>query len=161
MRAIRIANLADLIRPAQLPPRYWIYALLAAVGAGLLVGIPTAIVPNPVFERMVPAGPFDYFFWILTSILLGLVGATYLVGASEGQAAAENQLAGGGILSVLAVGCPVCNKIAVLALGMSGALTYFAPIQPLIGLVSVGLLLYALRLRLRSLAGICPIPSPA
>lgn len=158
MRAIRFANSPSLIQAAQLPARYWSYSLLGAVGAGLLVGIPTAIIPNPVFERMVPTGPFDYFFWVVTSLLLGLVGATYFVGTGEGQAV-ENQIAGGGVLSFLAVGCPVCNKIAVLALGMSGALTYFAPIQPIIGVVSVGLLLYSLRLRLRSLAGICPLPS--
>jgi hypothetical protein len=49
------------------------------------------------------------------------------------------------LLSVLAIGCPVCNKLVVLALGVGGALTYFAPVQPILGFLSVGLLAYALR----------------
>ena len=49
---------------------------------------------------------------------------------------------------VFAVGCPVCNKLVALALGAGGALTYFGPTQPVLGLLSVGLLLYALRERL-------------
>ena len=35
------------------------------------------------------------------------------------------------LLAFLAVGCPLCNKVVVLLLGASGALTYFEPIQPL------------------------------
>jgi hypothetical protein len=55
---------------------------------------------------------------------------------------------GGGLLSVFAIGCPICNKLVVLALGASGAFAYFALIQPILGQLSVGLLLYALRVRL-------------
>jgi hypothetical protein len=54
----------------------------------------------------------------------------------------------GAFLSFLAVGCPVCNKIALVALGYSGALQYFAPVQPYLALIGVGLLMYALRKRL-------------
>ncbi len=49
------------------------------------------------------------------------------------------------MLSVLAIGCPVCNKLVVLALGAGGALTHFAPVQPILGFLSLGLLAYALR----------------
>jgi hypothetical protein len=54
------------------------------------------------------------------------------------------------------VGCPACNKIAVLLLGVSGALNLWAPIQPLVGVASVGLLAWALQ---RRLAGerACPV----
>lgn len=38
----------------------------------------------------------------------------------------------------------------VLALGVGGASAYFAPVQPLLRILSLGLLLYALRLRLLS-----------
>ena len=37
----------------------------------------------------------------------------------------------------LAIGCPVCNKIALVLLGTSGAMTVFAPLQPVIGAVSL------------------------
>ena len=140
----------------QLPVQYWLLAVPSTIAAGVLTGIPTAIIPNPLFTRMVPAGPLNYAFWAVTSVLLGLVVATYFT-KSGAPMIGEGKVAGGGILSILAIGCPVCNKIVVLILGVSGALTYFAPLQPLIGLISVALLVYALRLRLRQMRGVCPV----
>jgi hypothetical protein len=37
----------------------------------------------------------------------------------------------------LAIGCPVCNRIALVLLGTSGALTVFAPLQPFLGAASL------------------------
>jgi hypothetical protein len=37
----------------------------------------------------------------------------------------EHSTTVGSVLSFLAAGCPVCDKLVVLALGMSGAVTYF------------------------------------
>lgn len=148
--------MATLIREAYLPRRYWALVVPATVIGALALGIPTAVIPNPIFTRQVPTRPLDYLFWAVSALLLGLIGASYLI-ERDGQVQLENKVAGGGLLSFLAIGCPVCNKLAVLALGASGALTYFAPIQPLIGLASVALLVYALRLRFQSLSGACPI----
>lgn len=150
--------MATRVNAAGLTVRYWLLVVPTTVVGGLVVGLPSAVIPNPLFTRMVPVRPLDYLFWIVTALLLGLVGATYLVGRDEDRAL-ENKVVGGGFLSILAVGCPICNKLVVLALGVSGALTYFAPIQPLIGLVSVALLAYALRLRFQALTGACPIRS--
>jgi hypothetical protein len=47
----------------------------------------------------------------------------------------------------------------VLALGASGALRLFAPIQPLLALASLGLVAWALWVRLGS-AVVCPLPPP-
>jgi hypothetical protein len=57
----------------------------------------------------------------------------------------------------LAIGCPVCNKIALILLGTSGALTIFAPLQPVIGAASLVLLAGTLawRFRLRARGGAC------
>ena len=55
---------------------------------------------------------------------------------------------GATLLSTFAVGCPVCNKLVVAVLGVSGALTYWAPTQPLLGVLSVGLLAAGLLIRL-------------
>ena len=65
---------------------------------------------------------------------------------------------GGSLLSLFAVGCPICNKLVVLAIGVNGALTWFAPIQPVLALVSVWLLAYALRSRARSLRACAVVP---
>ncbi|MEO7118143.1 MAG: hypothetical protein ABIZ34_04140, partial [Candidatus Limnocylindrales bacterium] len=61
----------------------------------------------------------------------------------------------GSIGSFLAIGCPICNKVIVGLFGLSGALTIFAPIQPLIGAASVALLAAGLALRLRDRARAC------
>lgn len=143
-------------QPRRLSWRYWFLVVPSTVAAGVAQGIPTAIIPNPLFIRMIPAGPWNYAFWVVTSILLGLIVATYLTKHND-PVLDEKKIASGGLLSVLAVGCPICNKLIVLALGVSGALTYFAPLQPLIGLASVALLVYALRLRLQQMSGVCPV----
>jgi len=60
------------------------------------------------------------------------------------------------VLSFLAVGCPVCNKLVVLAVGASGALSYWAPVQPFPAVASAGLLVFAVRQRLRGMKR-CPV----
>ena len=52
------------------------------------------------------------------------------------------------ILATFAVGCPICNKLVVAVLGVSGALTYWAPLQPVVGILSLLLLATGLLLRL-------------
>lgn len=113
------------------------------------VGIPTAIIPNPLFVRMIPPGPTNYAFWITPALLLGPLVATYVVPLRENHCSLSGRTTAGGFLSYLAVGCPVCNKVVVLLLGVGGALAYFQPIQPVLGAISVLLLGYALWLRLR------------
>ena len=96
-----------------------------------------------------------------TAVLSGLIFATYI---RTGAEPAERQLrisAGGGLLSMFAVGCPACNKIAVILLGLSGALHLWAPVQPVLGVASVSMLAWALRRRLAAERA-CPAqPQPA
>ncbi|WP_166822361.1 hypothetical protein [Brevibacterium limosum] len=85
-------------------------------------------------------------------------------GLSSGTEVASERRSGvlggvGGVLGWFAVGCPVCNKIALLALGYTGALTYFAPLQPILAAASVVLLLVAVIIRLKGQYS-CPLPSP-
>jgi len=54
----------------------------------------------------------------------------------------------GAVGAWFAIGCPVCNKIALLAFGYTGAIQYFGPIQPVLAIVSLGLLTVGLVLRL-------------
>ena len=62
---------------------------------------------------------------------------------------------GAGLASTFAVGCPVCNKIVVALVGVSGALRYFEPLQPVMGAVGVVLLAVMLVVRLRG-ETMCP-----
>src|SRR5919201_2032890 len=135
------------------------FTLLAAAGAGLLSlarGIPTALIPNPVFHRISEAGPSNYFFWASTSVVTGALLATYLMPRVVKDRAAEAGL-GGGFLAYLAVGCPLCNKAVVALLGASGAVTLFQPIQPVLGALGLLLASLALAVRLRSIRRGCRV----
>lgn len=140
--------------------RRFLLALLPATAlSAVAIGIPTDVIPNPLFTRMTPVRALDIVLLPLLSVALGALMATYALG-STGGARAGGSLAGGGLMASFAVGCPVCNKLVVLALGVSGALTYFEPVQPLLGLASLGVAIYALRRRLRALAAGCAVELP-
>lgn len=65
--------------------------------------------------------------------------------------------AGGGVLSFLAVGCRICNKIVVWLIGVSGALSFFAPVQPYLAVA--GLILFTVSLVVRRWRLVrCPVP---
>lgn len=138
--------------------RHYAVAPLAAAVWAILSGTPTDIIDTPLFVRMTPVEWWNYPFWVTGAVLVGLLAATYVPTAEVERldGAQGEKLLGGGILSVFAVGCPVCNKLVMLALGTGGATTYFAPLQPLLGFISVGLLLYALGARLVG-ATACPV----
>ena len=136
--------------------RVWIAAAMASVSA-LAIGLPTDVIPNPVFGRQgTPVEPWAIPVLAITAVLSGLLFATYF---QDGDTVATDESGGldrssrfgsfGGLLSFFAVGCPICNKVVVIALGTSGALTWFAPVQPYLGVVALGLLAWALRVRLR------------
>jgi hypothetical protein len=136
-----------------------VYALLAGISTALVIGIPTVLIPNPWFARMEPVRPQDYLFLAITVVLTATLAASYALPAA--CPLQEGKLAAGGFLSFIAVGCPVCNKVVVLALGASGAMSYFAPVQPFIALVSTALLGYAILLRYRAIRAARLTPAPA
>ncbi len=126
-------------------------ALAGAVGTALLVGIPTDVIPNPVFGRPVPVTWWSYPTLLVTALLGGLLLSTYVrTGNSEEASIDRPGRMGsvGGLLSFFAVGCPVCNKIVLVALGSSGAMNVFAPLQPLLAVASLLVMGVALRVRL-------------
>jgi hypothetical protein len=140
------------------PPRRWLVAAGIAVLTAVATGIPTDVIPNPLFGRDVPVTWWSYPVWAATAVLAGLVAATYVrdpVAPPRDQGA---RVAGvGGLLAFLAVGCPTCNKVAVLALGAGGATAYFGPAQPYLGVIGLLLLAGALVWRLRGLSA-CRVP---
>jgi hypothetical protein len=127
--------------------RRWTVA--AAVGAAtfLLLGLSTAVIPNPVFGRSIPPTGWSMEVLAVTSVLTGLLTATYVhTGRPDGL---DRRGAVGALLAYLAIGCPVCNKLALIALGWTGAIQIFAPAQPYLAAAGIGLLLWALAVRLR------------
>ena len=129
------------------PRRRWAVATFSAVAAGAFIGLSTAMIPNPLFGRAVPTTWWAWFSLVVTAGLSGLLAATYIRGATTAERASRTGLAGG-LLSYLAVGCPVCNKIVVIAIGASGAMTWFAPVQPALAIASLVFMVVAVRTRL-------------
>lgn len=152
--------------------RQVLVATFVAVGFGLLLGVVTVLIPNSFFARDIPPVWWNYPVWILTSLFSGMLAATYVrgwdieAGADEsidGRSDAADRRTGrfgvaGGLLAWFAVGCPVCNKLALLALGYSGAITWFAPVQPFLAIGALMLTTVALVWRLRGQVS-CPLPT--
>ena len=157
---------ASLARLRAWTPRRWRAAVLASVGAFLVLGLPTDLVPNPVFGRQIAAPGWTLPVLVVTAVLTGLLLATYVrEDAPADGSAAEGTLDGdqrratlGGFLSFLAIGCPTCNKLVLLALGSSGAITWFEPVQPVLAVAGVVLLAWALRRRLAGEVS-CAVPA--
>ena len=162
--------------------RQVVASLIGALAVALLIGFATVLIPNPVFGRDIPPVWWNYPVWIMTSLLSGMLIATYVkprdeeasgaestdaIAAEEAKAAEAEEAKGsklgvaGGILAWFAVGCPVCNKLALIALGYSGAITWFAPVQPYMAIVALALTGVALVIRLAGQIA-CPVsPVPA
>lgn len=186
---------ADAVRVAlgSWTARQVVAAVVFSVAFAVLIGVPTVLIPNPVFGREIPVVAWNYPVWIVTSVLAGMLAATYVrahpamaaLAPTAGDAVADVGGAGtgepteqtvpadppeapvdapsrfalvGGVLAWFAVGCPVCNKIALLALGYSGALTWFAPMQPYLAAAALLMTAGALVFRLRGQV-FCPSPA--
>ena len=140
--------------------RRWLVAAGVALGTYLFFGLSTAVLANPVFGREIPPTPWSPNVLLATAILSGLLTATYVRNDGPAPMAPESVEpapgartakvgALGSLLAYLAIGCPVCNKLALILLGTTGALNVFAPIQPYLGAIGIGLLAIALVVRLR------------
>lgn len=149
-----------------------VWGALSLVAFGLV----SAIIPNPVFGRQLPPEPFAIWVWLLSAPLMGLVLATYTASTRRTVGTTPLRMIDapdpaletgrgttlgtiGSFGAFLAIGCPVCNKIALVLLGASGAMTIYAPIQPYIGAASLVLLAGTLawRLRTRARGGACAV----
>lgn len=171
--------------PAWVDAKFRVHVLLWTILSALAYGVVAAIIPNPVFGREIPPTDAAVAVWLISAPLVGIIGATYsspwaaatspimmLGGGGMAAAAASGATARaadderitwlGGVASFgtfLAIGCPLCNKVALLLLGTSGALSIWAPIQPVLGVVSLALLAATVvwRLRLRATGATCAV----
>ena len=164
---------------ALLDARYLAWSAASALVGLVAFGLVSAIIPNPVFGREIAPEPFAIAVWLVSAPLMGLLAGTYLVpppaavrdlpapadaatlamGGAERERPTSALGYAGGLAAFLAIGCPVCNKVALVLLGTSGALSIWAPLQPLVGLASLVLLAAAVawRLRMRARGNACPV----
>lgn len=140
------------------PARRWLVTALTAIGFVLAIAIPTDLIDTPVFGREVPVTWWAWPSLLVSSLLAGLLVASYV--ANPGSTPTDRRSTRGGwagsLLTFFAVGCPVCNKLVLLALGSAGAMTWFEPVQPLLQVAAIVLLVWALRQRVRGEIA-CPV----
>ncbi len=138
-------------------PITWVRAIPLAAFAAVLIAIPSDLLDIRIFGRPVPPRTIDYVILAVTAALIGLVLAIRppVSKATDDQ---ERRTMWSGFVSFLAVGCPVCNQAVVALVGTSGALSWWAPVQPVVGMFAVGLLVWTLQQRLRTYQlTTCPI----
>lgn len=154
----------------QWPARRWWFAAATAIATYLFIAIPTDLIDNPLFGRDVPPTPWSRTALAVSSILAGLVAATYVATPDSAPRSREGKLgAAGGMITFFAVGCPVCNKLVLLALGYSGAIEFFGPLQPYLAVGAIALLGWAFvgrvsrekSCRLPSSESVPPVQAPA
>lgn len=181
----RLAALRDSLVSARLALASWtrrqtLIAIASAILVAVVLGVATVLIPNSLFTRDIPPVWWNYPVWLFTAAMTGLLIGTYVRPHGRGAApttqvevsehtqsastSREERRTGrfaitGGVLAWFAVGCPVCNKIALIALGYTGALTWFAPFQPVLALAALVLSTVAVVWRLRGQVA-CPLPAP-
>ncbi|WP_435361533.1 hypothetical protein [Haloarchaeobius sp. DFWS5] len=117
-------------------------AIGASVGSFLVFGAVTGLLRNPLYVRMVPRTGLDYVFLTLTAGFIGL----YALQRPGTRRRGDDGIASvGAVAGVLAFGCPICNGLLLALFSSSALMTYFDPLRPLVGALSVllfGTLLY-------------------
>ncbi|WP_228373440.1 hypothetical protein [Demequina gelatinilytica] len=135
---------------AAWPARRWLVALGTAAATYLAIALPTDLIDNPVFGREIPPTAWSYWALAATAVLSGLVTATYVATPEAARVEREGRIgAAGAFVTFFAVGCPVCNKLVLVALGYTGAIEFFEPIQPYLAAGAIALLAWALVARVR------------
>lgn len=128
---------------------------ISALAIFAAFGIITVLLPNDTFIRMTPVYFYDYIFLILTSVLSGTyIGLWYYTKKAQAKC---NYAATGGVMGgFFSFGCAICNKLLILLLGLSGVAAYFMPIQPVLGVISLILLSYAVYMQSKFISGSRP-----
>ncbi|MGV0838364.1 hypothetical protein [Mycolicibacterium thermoresistibile] len=114
----------------------YLRAGLAGAAVMVLIAVPTDILNTPWFTREIPVRWWEYPTLAAIGVLTAMwVGIRPRTGGPGGSGAA-----GGIALAAFAVGCPVCNKLILAAIGTTGALGIWAPMQPILAVMSVALM---------------------
>jgi hypothetical protein len=105
-----------------------------SIGVFVLFGAVTGLLPNPVYVRMVSRTPADYLFLVATAAFAG----AFVYQRSLAEESIGDRFAAGGIVGgFLAFGCPICNAVLLALFSSSALMTYFDPLRPILGAVSV------------------------
>ncbi len=129
--------------------KFIVIGLASGISFFLLFGIVTAVVPNYWFTRMIPTTQFDWFFLMISSLLIGVYIGVHFYKKQTARSCNVAAMSGS-IGSFFAFACPICSKLLVILFGATALLTYFEPYRPILGFVSAILLGTALYWRIKA-----------
>jgi len=145
-------------RLRELPPITWLRAIPYTVIAAIVIAVPADLINTRFFGRPIDPKAIDYVILAITAALIGTILAIRPERLTMRDEQDQTRTIWGGFVSFLAVGCPVCNQAVVALVGTSGALSWWAPVQPVVGLLAIALLVHTLRRRLETYQlSACPI----
>lgn len=124
--------------------RFFIIGVISAIIIFFLFGIPTDVIPNKLYTRMIPSTSLDLFFLSIISLMLGTYTGLffYLRYKKKKQSNAAAYAGTGG--SFLAISCPICISLLVWVFGAAVLMAYLEPLRPYIGFLSIGLIGFGL-----------------
>ncbi|WP_425433266.1 hypothetical protein [Haloarcula nitratireducens] len=137
------------------PSRRHLKAAAVSAGSFVLFGVVTGLLPNPIYVRMIPRTTLDYLFLALTAGFLGFYTLQRTTRKSRDGKTATASAA----LGFLAFGCPICNAFLLALFSSSALMTYFNPLRPLLGVVSVILFAGLLYVRSQRTCTSCDVTS--
>lgn len=121
----------------------------------LTFGVVTVLIKNPFFIRMTPVYWYDYVFLVLTSLFSGAYMGLWHYNKNNAQkinSKCDYTAAGGTFGGFFSFSCAICNKLLIWLFGLSWVVAYFTPFQPILGIISIALLSYAVCTQLKVLS---------
>ena len=130
-----------------------IVGLVGAIVIALIIGIPTDVIENPYYMRMTPTTLLEPILLVLVAVLFGVYAGllcySYLSKKTCQPGAGS---AGAGVVAgMFAIACPICISFLVWIFGTAVLMRYLDPIRPILGVLAVFLLAYAIRKTLNSI----------
>lgn len=116
-------------------------AALTWIVSTLILGVPTDVIPNDYFMRISKITFLDKAFVVIIPLLIAYYA--YLI-FSRNKTVGYKSSSVAVIAGYFGVACPMCIHTLVIIFGSSLLMTYFDPVRPILGLFSVGLLLFAI-----------------
>jgi hypothetical protein len=115
----------------------------AALAAFAVIGTVTALWPNPLFARSLPAQGFEITLLALQSLLIGVYAALRRPQCSVRKAGL------GSVVAFLGIACPTCNKLLLLVFGADALVAHFEPARIYLALAGVAVTALAVWAELR------------
>jgi len=137
--------------------RQWALVAVVAVAAFVAIGSVGETLPWSSAGRVFAVQWWNWATLIASSVLLGLIAATFVTAGSRGGATRGAGSATGsglaGTVAAIAMACPVCSPLAIPLLGVGGTFAFLRGDRGWLALASVLILGLTLLLRLRASTG--------